>query len=136
MHLCVFTVFEYILFLQIHPYVKYYLDIQNLIEGDFPHHWVGTRKWNKMRRTEWRNDNFEGSLEELTYYGGNKKRVVICVVVVAKGWSDMGTWESCMTLCVPYLYAYDVIMYILCLSINIKSIHQTKTHQQNTSLLC
>jgi len=38
-----------------------------------------------MRRTEWRNDIFEGSLEELTYYGGNKKRVVICVVVVAKG---------------------------------------------------
>ena len=62
---------------------------------------------------------FEGSLEELTYYGGNKKRVVICVVVVAKGWSDMGTWESYVWLCVYPIYMHMMwsCIFYVCLSI-------------------
>ena len=93
MHLCVFTLFAYILFFQIYPYVKYLLDTQNLIEGDFPHHWIGTRKWNKMR--EWRNIvlNVRGMNVNLgkkeggclRWYGNNEKRSLLPYLYV---WCD------------------------------------------------
>ena len=114
MHLCVFTVFAFILFFQIHPYVKYLLDIQNLIEGDFLHHWIGTRKWNKMRANEgilfWRFEKAKG----ISWKGG------------CNAWYAQMIWEYCIrdVLVISHLYVWcDRVYFIF--------VYQCKIHPSN-----
>ena len=114
MHLCVFTLFGYILFFQIHPYVKYLLDIQNLIEGDFLHHWIGTRKWNKMRANEgilfWRLEKAIGIYKKGGLY-------VLAAEMI---------WEYAIrvALVIPYLYVWcDHVYFIF--------VYQCKIHPSN-----